>query len=261
MEEEKVNKDLEKIWDFDALVLFSKWLFENKKIGHGLLCVHGVHLAFKIGTLLQLKWEDLIDSETGFIKDVLVLEGEEKRKLGHFFQNITNEIFEKVKMEEGFKLDDYIYKHYKTKKVLTSATLKRELQTLYSNFKMDLSDKFGLKVNFRKPSTNMFEKAWGRQVVKHYNYTKKSFMKVSKFLGHGTLKLTIEFLECEINDEIELLFDFGEPSDMLKTSEQGLLPSKLMLKKFLTKSIALLLQDTARQLRVEDDIRKKVPSW
>lgn len=200
MKEETINRDLLKNWDFESLIFFGKWLLVNKKTGYGLVCIHGVHLAFKIGTLLQLKWEDVIDVETGLCKKVLLIYGEEERKLGDFFKNITNEIFQQVKSEEGFKMDDNIYRHFKTKRNLTSATLKRELQTLYGKFKKAVYDNAGLEINLRKPSTNMLEKAWGTQVVKHYNHTKKSFIRVSRFLGHGTLKITSEFLELEVND-------------------------------------------------------------
>ena len=199
-----------KNWNSKALYLLGMWLWKQKEYGHALLCFHGSQWGLKIGTLLSITWEDVINMEDGTCKHELWLPKNEVtlRSLGYY--SIRKNIETAYSMLPIKNIEDSIYMNYKTGKPLTSSTLNRELQRFSQKFTEEMKEKTGLTLNFKPLKTNAFEIAWALDIVKSYNYSKQVFIALSYFMGHRTVKDTIELLGVEPIEKIEFCFDYLE---------------------------------------------------
>lgn len=225
MQKEKLGKN----WTTESLVMLGLWLLEKGETGYGLLCIHGSILGIKIGSLLKLKWKDFIDPQTDECHLDLFIEDDKLannmigiRELNHFIQRITQFQFNNTgNKEKSFEYEDFIYTKAKTGQQLNTSTLNRELQKFQSEFKQEVYELTLLDLNLKELKSNAFEIAWARDMVNHYARSKKVFIAVSKFMGHRTLKHTIDLLELQPDDEIILRFNLFDPSveNEIKLSE------------------------------------------
>jgi hypothetical protein len=218
----KQGKEIE--WSTENIIIFSMWLLKRKEYGYSLLCIHGACLGIKVSTLLRLKWGDFIDDtvmlddeKCPMTKDELVIKNEKKDgkriyELSNFVQGFTNYIHEEAFANATRKMDDYIYINEKTGKVLSTSTLNRELNKLYSLFKQEVLDSTYIELNFTPLKTSTFEIAWARDMVAKYNYSKKIFILVSKHMGHRTVTDTINLLGIEPNDDVKICYDLFNPT-------------------------------------------------
>jgi len=223
------KKEHGKNWTTESLVIFGLWLLEKRETGYGLLCIHGSVLGIKIGALLKLKWKDFIDPNTDecyldlYIEDdKLVNNISGSRELNHFIKRITQFQFNNNdNKDKSFKYEDFIYTKAKTGQQLNTSTLNRELQKFQSEFRQQVYELTLLDLNLKDLKSNAFEIAWARDLVNYYARSKKAFIAVSKFMGHRTLKHTIDLLELQPNDEIILRFNLFDPSveNEIKLSE------------------------------------------
>jgi len=221
-----------KNWPTELLVLMGLNLINKGERGYGLLLIHGSVLGMKIGDLIGLKWKDFIDPIHDECYDELFFEGDriEKnngvRELNQFIQYIT---FKTYESDDNLNYEDLIYVKSKNKQPLNTSTLNRELQKLQEDFAGMIFDKTYLKLNLKSLKSNAMEIAWACDMVKFYAYSKKAFISVSKYMGHRTLKDTIELLELEPRDEISLRFDLFCPSyENLMKIENTLVDKKLL---------------------------------
>jgi len=192
-----------KNWSSELLVIFGMWLWENKLYGHALLCIHGPIWGYKIGRQLKISWDDF-SGPSGRIKTVLELpyKDEQRRPVN----GIALKYLEFAQQLHRGPLTDSIYVNPKNKPLSTS-TLNRELQVHSAQFIGEITQKFGVDFKLKPLKSNAFEIAWAIKNVERYNYSKKSFIVVSKFMGHRSLKDTIELLGVEPFEDIH--FDFG----------------------------------------------------
>jgi hypothetical protein len=220
MKIQHMKKKQDRIWTTQDLVLLGLWLLKQGEYGHGLLCIHGACTGIKVGTLLKLRWKDFINpvsDECHF--DLFFKEGKIKNvQLSHFIQRNTQFVFASTNDGKQVTYKTPVYTNAKTGQVLTTSSLNRELQRFYEQFKNETFEKTGIELNFAELKTNAFEIAWGRDMVNHYNRTKKVFIAVSKYMGHRTVNDTIRLLQIEPNDEITLRFDLYNPD--VKTEMQ-----------------------------------------
>lgn len=226
-----------KIWSSESLVIFGLYLIKKGEYGYGLLLIHGASLGMKIGELLPLKWCDFIDDfsdecfeKLQFGKDVSDKDSRGYRYLNHFVQRITTNVYQET---EGISTHDFVYIKTKSKQVLSTSTLNRELQKLYEGFKVDVYKETLLELNLRELKSNAFEIAWARDMVAYYALSKKAFVAVSKHMGHRTLKNTIELLELEPRDDIELIFNHTEYTIDLEKKLAGFIENLESLKGYL----------------------------
>lgn len=204
------------IWSTENLVMFGMWLVNKGEYGYGLLCIHGSCLGLKIGTLLQIKWKDLIDING---ECMMFIEIFDKKKdepdffsLTEFLMQYTEKVYRNNFHEEIEARESPIYINSKTGKVLTTSSLNRELNKFYSEFKLETYSKTNFKLTLRELKTNSFEIAWARDFVAKYNFSKKVFIIVSKHMGHRTVNDTINLLEIEPQDEIIICHDLFNPN-------------------------------------------------
>jgi hypothetical protein len=132
-------------------------------------------------------------------------------ELSSFIQRYTREVYQNNFNNHSRDADSPIYINVKTGKVLTTSSLNRELNKLYEQYKLEIYSLTYLEIRFRELKTNTFEIAWGRDMVKKYNYTKKIFIAVSKYMGHRTVNDTVKLFEIEPKEEINFSYDMFNP--------------------------------------------------
>jgi hypothetical protein len=185
-----------KHWNSKALILLGTWLWENDEYGHALLCMHAPHWGFKIGTQLKVSWDDVISSDDNLCYLELNLPDKNihPRPINIYLKQSIETAFNELLIDS---MEDSLYMNYKTGKPLTSSTLNRELQKFSEKFLKEMKDKTGIDLNFKPLKTNAFEIAWALDMVNKYNRTPAVFKLVSSFMGHRTVKDTIDLLEVE----------------------------------------------------------------
>jgi len=192
-----------KNWSSELLVIFGMWLWENKRYGHALLCIHGPIWGYKIGHQLKITWSDFV-GVSGRLRPILELpfKDEQRRPV----VGTALKYLELAQQMHKGSLTDSIYVNHKDKPLSTS-TLNRELQAHCAQFIGEIYRKYGFVLKLKPLKSNAFEIAWALKNVQRYNYSKKSFIAVSKHMGHRSLKDTIEQLGVEPLDDIN--FDFS----------------------------------------------------
>lgn len=195
-----------KNWSSELLVIFGMWLWENKRYGHALLCIHGPIWGYKIGRQLKISWDDFV-GVSGRFRPILELPYKDEQP-----RPVTGTALKYLELAQQLHkgpLTDRIYLNHKMKPLSTS-TLNRELQVHSTQFIGEIYRKYDIRLNLKPLKSNAFEIAWALKNVERYNYSKKSFIAVSKHMGHRSLKDTIQLLGVEPFDNIN--FDFGGSS-------------------------------------------------
>ena len=215
-----------KNWSSEMLVIFGMWLWNNKRYGHGLLCIHGPIWGYKIGRQLKISWDDFYDS-TGSFNNVLELpySDEHQRPVNGL---ALKYLMSAKEMHLG-PVTDRVYLNNNTGKPLTTSTLNRELGVLSAQFIGELIRKYGISLKLKPLKSNAFEIAWALKNVERYNYSKKSFIAVSKFMGHRSLKTTIELLGVEPLDNITFDFNGSTYNELFDSS---VLENETLLKQY-----------------------------
>jgi hypothetical protein len=210
-----MNDNYGDIWDTKGLTFLGFWALKKHQYGHGLLIFHATAFGAKVGNLLHIKWDvfkkEVTKDYVFFDYEDIEIETSNGEKLTFGFHLIKQCEFvfnHIIKQNPNFSYDDFMYTNSKTGKVITTSTLKRELQTLYKKTKEEIIELTGYELIYREIETNAFEIAWGREVVNYYRFAKQAFIKVSKRMGHRTLKDTIALLEFDIMEDIDLKLDF-----------------------------------------------------
>ena len=214
-----LNDNYGDIWDTKGLTFLGYWALKKHQFGHGLLIFHATAFGAKVGNLIHIKWDvfkkEITKDYVFFDYNDIEIETSNGEKLTFGFHLIKQYEFvfnAIIKQNPNFSYDDFIYTNSKTGKVLTTSTLKRELQTLYKKTKVEIKDLTGYELVYREIETNAFEIAWGREIVNYYRFAKQAFIKVSKRMGHRTLKDTIALLEFDIMEDIDLKINFYDTS-------------------------------------------------
>ena len=196
-------------------------------------------MGLKIGTLLELKWKDLIDTDTDESRLDLIVKGGKLRsiRLSHFIQRITQGMFASLYDADNVSYKTPIYANRRTGKALTTSNLNKELSKFYTEFKAEVELKTGLLLDYPEPKSGTFQIAWARDMVKQYNYTKKSFIAISKYMGHKSVQDTVSILQMQPNDEITLRFDLFNPDVKKEIEMEETLKYDNKLKEYLQKNV------------------------
>jgi hypothetical protein len=192
-------------WNTKEILKFSTWLWDERQYSYSLLAMHGICWGLKIGSQLNLKWEDIID-EKGNPKDVLIIDKEsEPIKISPFCKELNTMVFRELKPQKS----DLIYINYKTKKLIETSNLSKNLQRFSEAFLNEIyGDDAVSKYEPMKGTT--FQLAWVLDMLSTFNFSKKSFIDVGNYIGKKTLKEMIKFVGFEPkepNEEIKMRFN------------------------------------------------------
>lgn len=220
----------QKHWNSKGLVLFGMWLWEQKEYGHALLCMHAPWWGLKIGGQLKITWDDVIFQEDCMSKIELMVADKDipLRPINIYIKETIETAFSMLPIAN---MEDSVYMNYKTGKPLTSSTLNRELQRLSDKFLAEMKTRTGVELNYKPLKSNAFEIAWALDMVKKYHYSKQVFSAVSSYMGHRTIKDTIQLLEVEPNEDI--VFDFENVKKIPSMMDMEIFKDNKVLEKFL----------------------------
>lgn len=193
-----------KHWSSKMLNLLGIWLWEQGEYGHSLLCITGSQWGYKVGSQLKVTWDSVIHTDDHEVKIELEHPDEDNRPLNGFAKKYIELAVNTVDIDD---YEETIFMNYKTGKPLSTSTLNRELQRFSEKFFASIQGKLYTEVNLKPLKSNAFQIAFALEMLKKYNYSKKCFVEISKFMGHRTLKDTIKLLEVEPFDEI--IYDFN----------------------------------------------------
>jgi len=199
-----------KNWSSELLSIFGMWLWGKGEHGHALLSIHGPIWGYKIGAQLNITWNDVIrkPNSTNLKTHFDVLSDKLDSSTARSISGVGGKYLEKaLSLLEIKNLDDSIYMNYKKEKPLTTSTLNRELQKFSEEFIKELETKIDYCLRLKPLKSSAFQIAWALKTLERYNYSKKCFIEVSKYMGHRTLKDTIKILGVEPYDNI--IFDFS----------------------------------------------------
>ena len=185
------------------------WLWEKGEYGHALLCIHGPQWGYKIGHQLKITWHDVMTTDDWEVYGELMYPDKyvDHRPIIGIARDYIELASKTVKFENW---EDSLYMNYKTGKPLSTSTLNRELQKFSELFLKELEQKTDMTFNLKPLKSSAFQIAQALNTLERYHFSKKSFVSISKFMGHRTLKDTIMILEVEPYDDI--YFDFtGAP--------------------------------------------------
>ncbi|RZJ36579.1 MAG: hypothetical protein EOO51_00220 [Flavobacterium sp.] len=197
---------VQKNWNSKALILFGTWLWQQQEYGHALLCTHAPFWGFKIGTQLKVCWDDVIHTEDGMCRVELNLPDRNiaPRPINIYLKQSIETAYAELDI---VNVGDSLYMNYKTGKPLTSSTLNRELQRFAEKFLAFIKETTDIELDYKPLKTNAFEIAWALDMVKKYNHSPAVFKLVSTFMGHRTVKDTIDLLEVQPNAITYVEFD------------------------------------------------------
>lgn len=222
--------DTGKHWDTKTLILFGQWLWTKGEYGHAMLCIHAPNWGLKIGEQLKLTWGHVFDLKAKKpLKEVLMMGNRDNRPIRNVVKTNLETAFKVLNVKDG---DMPLYVNAKTGKPLTSSTLNRELQRFSKPFLEEMKQLTGMESPFREIKTNAFEIAWAKDVTFANNYIKEVYPVLSRYMGHRTVKDTIELLEEEPGSphSVQIRFDFLKDDTAL--NDERLLEDKAKLSKF-----------------------------
>lgn len=224
-------------WTSKAIILMGFWLWEQEEYGHAMLCIHAPNWGYKIGHQLKLTWNDVIDSKTGKCHPEIDLSYVgHSRPIRTFAKENIEMAFKNLKIKDA---SEPIYKNWKTGKPLTSSTLNREMQRFSERFIDTMKEKTGTELYYKPFKSNAFEIAWAKDLTKANQYTPQIYRMLSQFMGHRTVKDTMELLEEE-PDDLSTYFGFDLIKEESPIFQKDFLNDKEALSKFV--SINLYLQ-------------------
>ena len=197
------NKKI-KHWTTKSLVLYGKYLCDNNEYGYGLLCMQGAYWGLKISTQLGLKWKDFINSD-GTSKKMLEIRGDAlKRPIYTTLQKLNLIVYR----EHGCPpLNEYVYVLKRSKKVIDTSNLNKDLQRHAKRFEEFLYGNYKIKIDWVPIKSNAFQIAWALDMVKVNSYSKASFKIVGKILGQPTISKTAQLLGVSPKDDVIIRFD------------------------------------------------------
>ena len=151
-----------KHWNTKDILNFALWLWEEKQTAYSLLAIHGTCWGLKIGTQLALKWEDIID-EKGNTKKYLDLKGEDSnREISPFCAQLNFLIYKELKP----KKEELIYVNHKTKKIIETSNLSKNLQRFAEAY---MNENNINSLDYYPIKGASFQIAWARDILEINN--------------------------------------------------------------------------------------------
>lgn len=195
---------VKKNWNTKEVLKFSTWLWDERQYSYSLLAMHGICWGLKIGNQLNLKWSDIIDTN-GVPKDFLQIDKEiEPIQISPFCKELNSILFREIKPQ----INDFIYINYKTKKLIETSNLSKNLKRFSEAYLTEYYGEDSIS-KFEPMIGSTFQLAWVLDMLSTHNYSKKSFVDVGNYIGKKTLKEMIKFVgfEPKEDENIKMQFD------------------------------------------------------
>jgi len=175
----------------DYYLLIDK-LREDKIYLWELFCLIACTMALRIGDVLRLKWEDILNVEKGYYR-----EGK-TGKIRHItiHPSVQQKYLEIYELLESPKKEQLIFLNEQTGKAFTRQTANNHLRCYKS--------KYNLSIN--RFSSHSFRKTFGRKVWEDNGQTEYGLLLINRAFGHSSVDTTIRYLGLK-QDELSQVYE------------------------------------------------------
>ncbi len=149
----------------------------------------GTYFGLRIGDLIKLKWEDVMNKDT-----LDLIEGKTKKFKSIAIHKEVKELLEEHFVLEGALMNQYLFANKQTGKPYTIQHINYQLKLLFK--KHNIGN--GLRI-----STHSIRKIFARRIASLNNFSDRSLIYISDILNHQDIKTTRIYLgirSSEIKD-------------------------------------------------------------
>lgn len=147
-----------------------------------LLIIVGCYFGLRIGDLLNLKWNDLLDAQ-----EIIVLEGKTKKKRRITLnQSVINALIfcsEKQKEKHAFRIERYIFANRWGGKITVSYINKR-LKFIFKKYNVKVAN----------ASSHTLRKTFGKRIYEMDNKSERSLIYLSEIFSHSNIAITRKYI-------------------------------------------------------------------
>lgn len=171
--------------DWPEAVRLIKRLKTDQDYKMCLIVTFGCFFGLKIGEMLSLRWNQILD------KDVFTIESESVGRRKHYRKReiaVVPEVRQLIgtvyRNMEAADTGEFIFLNPKTHTLYTTQNINQLIKTLGQRYQLSV----------KKPVTHTFRKTFGRHYWETDGYSSKSLTQLKEFFGHDRVADTIDYL-------------------------------------------------------------------
>jgi integrase len=157
-------------------------LKNDGKLREYLLIATGCYFGLRIGDLLNLKWEDVLDKDEFYITEGKT--GKQRKiTINKFVKEVISYVADNLIREGIFTLDGYMFNNRYGNK----------LSRQFVNYLLhEVFKEYGVKV--QNPSTHTLRKTFGKRVWESDNKSERALVYLSEIFSHSSLAVTKRYI-------------------------------------------------------------------
>ena len=157
-------------------------LKNDGKLREYLLIATGCYFGLRIGDLLNLKWNEVLDKEEFYITEQKT--GKQRKiTVNRFVKEAINYVADTLTREGTFNLQGYMFCN-KHENKLTRQFINYLLKEAFKDY--------GVKV--QNPSTHTLRKTFGKRVWESDNKSERALVYLSEIFSHSSLAVTKKYI-------------------------------------------------------------------
>ena len=157
-----------------------------------LFCLIACTMALRIGDVLRLKWEDILNVEKGYYREGKT--GKTRHITIH--PTVQQKYLELYELLGSPKKEQQIFLNEQTGKAFTRQTVNNHLRYYKSKYNLSI----------KRFSSHSFRKTFGRQVWEDNGQSEYGLLLINRAFGHSSVDTTIRYLGLK-QDELSLVYD------------------------------------------------------
>lgn len=204
-----MKKDYKKHFNIHDIVRLVQHLVKDEQYGYAFMLMIGSTLGYKIGMLLDMKWENFVD-ENGKCLNQIKTGLNEPRPVTKFLKGFIEYVYQKT---GNPSLDSTPFVHHTTKEQFNTRTLNRELKRIQKKYISIVGMPYPLE-------TDTMRRVFGLSVWDKWHYQNAALGVLRKHFGHNSDKMTREFLmipEKLTTYKINEIYDCYDPKWSFET--------------------------------------------
>ena len=204
-----MKKDYKKHFNIHDIVRLVQQLVKDEQYGYSFMLMIGSALGYKIGMLLDMKWENFVDEKGKCVNEIKTVIGE-PRPVTKFLKGFIEYVYKKT---GNPSLDSSPFVHHSTKEQFNTRNLNRELKRIQKKYVSIVGMPYPLE-------TDTMRRVFGLSVWDKWHYQNAALGVLRKHFGHNSDKMTREFLmipEKLTTYKINEIYDCYDPKWSFET--------------------------------------------
>jgi integrase len=177
--------------EWDSMLVLLQKLERDGEYKFELLIATGCYTGLRIGDLLKLRWNDVVNHES-----IELIEGKTKKSRRITINPALADIV--IRLHDKMKISD------ENELLFINKTKDKAINVQYVNRKLkEIGKKYNLQPSLSSTSSHLFRKTLGRHVWALNNYSEKSLVLLGELFNHSSIKITKVYLgikETEVAD-------------------------------------------------------------